>query len=188
VPTPNSWDVPPLPDHGDDDIDTTFAGVGRVLTQWESIELELSVIYAVFMGRPGDSEASREYGRGRTFTDRAKMVAERAEKSLRNQALEDEFDQIMCAIRHFADRRNEVAHGIVRPIHWIMPGRIQQTDYNFKFCLVPSYYNYKKYGPDNLPEYMYISETLLDLEKKLFYLAAETESFRSRIVFRLSRS
>ena len=184
----NAWDAPPLPDHGDDDIDTTFAGVGRVLSQWESIELELSVLYALFTGRAGDSEATREYGKGRIFTDRATAVEDLAEKWLRDQTLESEFGQIMCTIRHFADRRNDVAHGIVRPIHWIVPNRIRQTDYNFKYCLVPSYYNYKKYGTDNLPSYMYIGNTLIELENKLFYLSAEAVTFRTARLLALRRS
>ncbi len=94
----NTWDIPPLPDHGDDDRDTTFAGVGRVLSQWESIELELSVLYALFTGRADNSEATREYGKGRIFTDRAKTVEDMAEKWLRDQTLESEFRQIISAI------------------------------------------------------------------------------------------
>ena len=44
----NPWDAPPLPNHGDDDMECTFAGVGRVLSQWESVEIELSVLFALF--------------------------------------------------------------------------------------------------------------------------------------------
>lgn len=180
------WNTPPLPDHGDDDIDSTFAGVGRVLSQWESVELELCVLYALFSRRVDDPVARQEYGKGRIFAERVKPLEDLAEKWLQHQALECEFGNLIIAIRHFADRRNDVAHGIVRPIHWVFP--FQQTDYNFQYGLVPPYYDYKRYGLNNLPKYMYIRQMLDDLERKLFYLSAELTNFRTARILALRRS
>src|ERR1700693_5481622 len=44
------------------------------------------------------------------------------------------------AIEKFADRRHEVAHGIVRPIQWYQSA-IAAESVPFQFCLVPPHYN-----------------------------------------------
>ena len=53
----NPWDTPPLPTYGDDNEDETFTAVGRVMTQWESIEFELARLYSTFVGKPDDYAA-----------------------------------------------------------------------------------------------------------------------------------
>jgi hypothetical protein len=174
----NPWDVPPLPDRGDDDIERTFAGVGHVLSQWESVEIEMSVLFTLFTNRPADAEARREYGKGTIFANRAIIIEEAAAKWLRDQTLESEFDRLLCVARHFADRRNDVAHGIVRPIQWVIP--IDRQYYRLEYCLAPPYHTYRKYDSNNRPEYIYISETLSDLAHKIRVLCSEVLQFRVR--------
>ena len=48
----NPWDVPPIPNRGDFDEDTTFAGVGRVMSGWELIEVDSVVFTACLLGVP----------------------------------------------------------------------------------------------------------------------------------------
>jgi integrase len=61
----NLWDIPPPPTKGDDDQEITYAGVGRVLSQWEMIEVRLGYIYAWLMKRPDEIETVRAYGEGK---------------------------------------------------------------------------------------------------------------------------
>jgi hypothetical protein len=69
----NSWDIPNRPTKGDDEVDATYAGVGRVISQWEMIEVELSQIYAWLVKRPEEIEAVRLYSEGkRIFEERIK--------------------------------------------------------------------------------------------------------------------
>jgi hypothetical protein len=180
----NPWDAPPLPDHGDDDIERTFAGVGRVLSQWETIEIELSVLYALFTKRPADAEARREYGKGRIFVDRSKIIEDVAPKWLCNQELEAEFDSLICTIRHYSDRRNEIAHGIVRPIQWVIPFEPRSR---FQYCLSPPYHDYRRYTEKDLPEYIYIYDIMIELERKLFVLAGDITKYRVARLLSLQR-
>jgi hypothetical protein len=60
----DTWDAPPIPQHGDLDENSTYAGVGRVLSGWEAMEAELSHLYAAFVGKFHQAEAYREYGAG----------------------------------------------------------------------------------------------------------------------------
>jgi hypothetical protein len=104
---------------GDDDIEDTYAGVGRVLSQWETAELELSRIYGLLLNRPDDIEAIRLYGDPKIFEERAKGLAAAAEQYFRwnpHQDTEAELSELMLLARQFSARRNEVAHSIVMPI------------------------------------------------------------------------
>ena len=125
-----------------------------------------------------DAEGRREYGKGAIFANRAIIIEEAAEKWLCDQTLESEFDRLLCVARHFAGRRNEVAHGVVRPIQWVMP--IYQPYHRLQYCLVPPYHTYRKYDLHNRPEYIYISETLSDLAQIIRVLANEILQFRIR--------
>ena len=46
----NPWDIPAFPNKADTDGTVTFAGVGRVLTEWELVEFVLGTIYSIFRG------------------------------------------------------------------------------------------------------------------------------------------
>jgi hypothetical protein len=117
----NPWDVPPLPIVGDADIMTTYAGVGIVLSAWEEIELSLSQFYSFMVGRPYHIDAMREYGRGTIFRERMKILVDETHIRLCCQTQEGEFDKIAEECIGFSNRRNDVAHGIVRPIEMLYP-------------------------------------------------------------------
>src|SRR5437868_3763424 len=117
----NAWDVPPFPSHGDAQDDTTYAAVGRFMSAWEELEVTLSHLHAALVKRPFDAEALWGYGDGRIFADRLKILEAAADGFARakpDQALEGDFCSLLRSVRGFADRRNDIAHGIVRPIHW----------------------------------------------------------------------
>jgi hypothetical protein len=57
-----------LPMEGDLDSNHTYAGVGRVLSEWEGIEAAISHLYAWFIGKLFEAEAYHTYGAGRIFS------------------------------------------------------------------------------------------------------------------------
>jgi hypothetical protein len=182
-PTHDTWDAPPIPVHGDLDENITYAGVGRVLSGWEAMEAELSHLYAAFVGKFHQAEAYREYGTGRIFTDRMKTLRTAAERYFvrhPNQSREGQFDCLAEIAVKFADRRNEVAHSIVRDLGHVRPF---QTDdaIGSQFFLVPSHYNYKRFGPDNMPTYAYTSIELAYLTGGLWDLQSHLAIYRDAV-------
>jgi hypothetical protein len=166
------WDVPPFPTKGDDTDDSTYAGVGRVLSRWEEVEVSLTHIYAAFLGRPHDPKAHRSYmGDGRIFSDRLNNLRSVAGKFFvknPNQKDEANLDGILDTAQRFSERRNEVSHGIVRPIQWYKT--LSSGDsIGLQFVLVPPHYNWRKFNKDNSrPSFAYTSVELLSLERDLF--------------------
>jgi hypothetical protein len=181
-PTHDTWDAPPIPSHGDLDENNTYAGVGRVLSGWEAMEAELSHIYSALIGKFRQADAYREYGTGRIFTDRMKTLRTAAERYFvrhPNQSLESQFDCLAKIAVKFADRRNEVAHSIVRDLLW--PFRAGDA-IGSQFFLVPSHYNYKRFGPDYMPTYAYTSIELAYLTRGLWLLQSHLAIYRDAIL------
>jgi hypothetical protein len=178
----NSWDRPPIPTHGDSDDDTTYAGVGRVVTEWEQVELALSRLYSLFMGRFEHRETMREYGDGTVLKGRLERLARAHETFTRrvpDQALESEFDSLIERIRLFAERRNDVAHGLVWPIQWNGPPAIELGP--FQFCVVPPDYKKKLFDPNNMPLYVYTRHELDGLQAVFFTLSDEVHHFIAKL-------
>jgi hypothetical protein len=166
---PNPWDRPPLPSKGDDDDDITYAGVGRVVTEWEQVEQALAALYSLLVGRFEDREATREYGEGAVLKGRLERLARVAEGffvSIRNQDLEGEFDSLLDKVRLYADRRNDIAHGRVWDIEWFIrrPGVLPDPNIRFQFCVVPPDYKGKLFNPNNMPLYVYTRPELNNLQ------------------------
>lgn len=168
------WDIPPFPTNGDDRDDITYAGVGRVLTQWESIEVELSHIYSLLAGRFEEIEALREYGKPRIFEERLKGLTGAADDYFRrnpSQSLEGVFQEIQIKARKFAARRGDIAHSIVRPFRWtILPPQDGSIDPHepMQFCAVPPHYTGRRFNPNNMPVYVYTSKEMDALSTALF--------------------
>jgi hypothetical protein len=179
----DTWDAPPIPQHGDFDENSTYAGVGRVLSGWEAMEAELSHLYAAFVGKFHQAEAYREYGAGQIFANRMLTLRTSAQNYFvrhPNQTCEGEFDCLAEIAVKFADRRNEVAHSIVRDLGHVRPFRVGDT-VGPQFFLVPSHYNYKRFGPDNWPTYAYTSVELLHLTNGLWMLQCHLAIYRDAI-------
>jgi hypothetical protein len=159
------WDVPPFPDHGDQNADDTYKMVGRALSEWEELEYRLAHLYAQIIGRPSQIAALREYGKGRIFADRIAGLETAAEAYfIRNprQNSEAELACIAEVARRLADRRNEIAHGIVRPLQWIqrpIPDRL--IGQPLEYALVPPLYTRRKLDEKNRPKYIYTANELM---------------------------
>jgi hypothetical protein len=183
----NPWDRPPIPTHGDSTDDRTYAGVGRVVTEWEHVELELGYLYSLFVGKHAELEGVREYGSGAVFAHRVETLTkahERFAQSLPSQELEAEFFALINRIKKFSDRRNDVAHGVVRPIEWTRPPdpHGDSTDQSFfGYCLVPPNYKGKHFDPNNLPSYVYTYDEMLGIQGQLYAAAEEIIDFRYRL-------
>lgn len=62
----NPWDQLPFPTQGDRLERKTFEGVGRVTSQWEAVEFELSRIYSMYKNDL-DGGAVRNMGKAASF-------------------------------------------------------------------------------------------------------------------------
>jgi hypothetical protein len=167
----NPWDVPPFPVRGDDDIEHTYAGVGRVLSQWETLELELGFIYGLLLNQLEDIEAVRRYGEPKIFEERIKGLSAVASEYFKwnpHQETEAELDALLMSARQFAARRNDIAHSIVRPIQWIAR---DMDEGPLQFCAVPPLYLARKFDARNMPSFVYASVELaaltLDLHRSV---------------------
>jgi hypothetical protein len=164
LPQVNLWDVPPLPDHGDDDQTVLFAAVGKALSQWEYLEAYLGLIYGLFVGntKPA-SPAMRAYGSIVGFNARQEMAKEASSAFFRlyfsiSKDQIDLYRHITKAAKDYSPRRNDIAHGIVQP--YVNPKRIPSG-----YALIPSRHATKKYAflddPTQLdvtsPKYAYTS-------------------------------
>jgi hypothetical protein len=114
----------PDPRHLPPDLDVhpkdVFTAVGVAITSWETLEHFLAELYSVFDGNPRNIGAMQRYGReSLTFQQRIQSLERAAEVYFRrmpHQDREGEFDIIICTTRELSRKRNQIAHGIVRPL------------------------------------------------------------------------
>jgi hypothetical protein len=101
----------------DIDPSNTYAGVGRSISSWELVEVELAVLYSIFIGKPNDLDAIVEYGKLHSiFNNRMNAVGKAAASFFLkqpSQEKEGEWSSIDAVARELADKRHQIAHGIV---------------------------------------------------------------------------
>lgn len=170
---------------------TTYAGIGRVTSEWEGVEVQLSVLYSLFARRFEELEALREYGNGAVFAHRVEKLGRAKDiffQKMPDQGLEAEYDALVERVRRFADRRHDVAHGIVRPIQWIYPPDTSSTKpVPFSFCVIPPNYKKKHFDPANMPLYVYTRPQLDILQGAIFGLIHEIIQYQLKLRARLSK-
>jgi hypothetical protein len=178
------WDIPPFPPHGDDDADDTYKMVGRCLTEWEETEYLLSQLYSQFRGNPAHVPTMRQYGQPTIFAERTKILRTTFKAFITkhpNQNVEGDFDDLMQRITRFADRRNEIAHGVVRPLQWVLP---RLSEYEairndpLQYALIPPLYTNKKLDALNRPTYIYTANELTQFYMFFHELGAEALHFQ----------
>jgi hypothetical protein len=187
---PDPWDRPPIAPVGDASADITYTAVGRFLSQWEGLEIELSDLYAIFIGKYEKREAYEEYyNKSRTLSSRIKLLNESAYSFFiihPSQTDEGDFSNLTARILGFSDRRHEIAHGIVRPYvayawltEWSNPTDRDTT----KTCLVPPYYQRNWHTEQfGLPKYVYIAIQIDRLTAKVADLVRDLSSFKGRFI------
>jgi hypothetical protein len=156
----NPWDRPPRPIQGDATDSILYEWIGRNVIHWEHIEWQLARLYSAFFGKLDDGALMREYGAGQIFRLRLTALKRAAESYFMrhcNQYLEAEFDKLCMASEGFADRRNEVAHGVVvstRIFHFF--AHLPKDTW----VLVPPFSEKRNFDDLNIPKYMYTSREL----------------------------
>lgn len=144
------WDDRPHPQQGDKDANTTYAAVGRALTQWEHLEAKLGELFSQLVGGewpnmddgPLYHPADRAYGSVVGSVARLTMIEEAAKAHFQwypNLGLEKRFKQLISIeCRNFANKRNNIAHGVVS-IHFTA-----KPELKLGYWLMPSVYATKK--------------------------------------------
>jgi hypothetical protein len=180
----HDWEFPPpLPDRGDDNRDTVFLGVGKVMSAWETMEFELSRLYSVLASDP-DGDAMRDYGKptiARLRLDGLWEAAERFFVKSPSQEREARLATILARVRHFVSRRNEVAHGIVyniEPIAAFSQHLAQDARGKPQYALIAPYYQIKQHASDGMPAYAYTRQMLEALIPAMAGPFHEIERFR----------
>jgi hypothetical protein len=175
-----AWDLPPFPERGDHDENDTFAAIGRVLTQWELLEVKLAQIYGCFVNAPDDQQAIYKYGEPKIFVERLdalRIAAKAYFQGNPHQDTEAEFESLATIALNFSKRRNDVAHGVVSFFDWK-----SEAEGTRQFCAVPPSYWGKKFDPQMMPSYCYTSKELIALSKALFALSERVADLWWRLV------
>lgn len=157
------WDDRPHPPQGDKKPVTTYAAVGRALTQWEYLEAKLAQLFSQLVGGewPNDGDgapyhpADRAYGSVLGSSARLTMIEEAAKAHFQwypNPALEKRLrDLIGTECRKFASKRDNIAHGIVDlRFSGDSPRKLKLGHW-----LVPSFYATKKHPLKGPSAYAY---------------------------------
>jgi len=170
------WDRPALVREGDSNPNYTYMAVGRVLSQWECVEIQLGYVYTAATGNPGDWYTLLEYGDGNTTAHRLKIVRDAVTAffvKYPNQAVEGRVESVLTMAGLFAARRHDVAHAIVRDHTWarwrIPPDPRDPTGY----FLLPSHYRGKTFDDSALPIYAYTTSSMEILRHRLILLETE---------------
>jgi hypothetical protein len=155
------WDRPELVREGDSNPDILYAAVGRLLSQWEGVEIQLGYIYAAAAEQHGDWHALHDYP---------------------DQAAEGTTKAVVDSATLFAARRHDVAHGIVRDRSWarwrIPPDPRDTTG----FFLLPSHYRGKSYDHETaFPTYAYTAGSLEKLRNQLVQLETAAMGVAARL-------
>lgn len=181
------WDPFPLPIRGDLDEAKTFEGIGRVIDKWERIEFLLARIYSIFVGDP-DGDALREFGTGRrNIWDKLSVLKDAAEQAFArrpNQKSEGDLFKWILHVEGFADRRNEIAHGIVYMVSLFtfFRQRTDRPDYQVQYAVIPAYHIAKHHNPNGIPKYMYASPEMVELIRCLDLLFLNLDELRQRLL------
>ena len=162
------WDRPPLARQGNRSDRALFESIGRTLNAWEQIESELAHLYSAFLtGDRFDPAANLAYGIPNTIPLRLANIQKAAKPySVQHpsQAVEAEFDRLAEMIEQYSARRNDIAHGIVRPFQWIitpkLEGLVMFPTAESSWCLIPPHYRPKRTRRDDYPAYLLTSREI----------------------------
>lgn len=143
-----------------------YEAVGVMMTAWEWVELRLSMLYSAYVGYP-EGDALFQYGDGRIFRERIsalRRVAEQHFVAYCSQDREAAFTALALNATDLANRRNEIAHGVVLDVTKILP-----EDWPAKlsgeenYFLVPHAYAFRRSRGPNF--YSYSSSEIIRFVK-----------------------
>ena len=167
------WDVPPIPEAGEDDPVILFQAVGAALTSWEYLESVLALLFGTMLGLETVSlSAQRAYGSIAAFTGRLDLLKGAASGYFEQHPdakHEATFDALGKTLRKAAGRRNDIAHGTVTLYPRHAPAR-ECVGY----LLIPSSYSVIKNDAHWKPKYAYSAATIDRFRLQFAELVAPT--------------
>jgi hypothetical protein len=183
------WDKPPYPKRGNRDQRVLYQAIGRALMIWEDVETAFAHLYSSFNGGdPFDLKFNRKYGESDSFVRRLAELRKSAcayfSKNC-SQHAEGKFAEIVRYAEGYSQRRNEIAHGRARPIHWILKPNSQETllslQERLEWCVIPAHFRETKFTPDNMPIYIYTSREIHKFADAFHEIIRETSNLNSMI-------
>lgn len=173
---------PTFPRIGDIDENITYAAMGRLISQWEAVEFELSRLFAALMWDP-DGRTMQFYGKPRIFRERLDILKIAFDGHFMKSPCQHEegiVDLLLSDITNCADHRNEVAHGMVLDVAQTSlfdnrmapnPGRKPS------FLLLPPYYLLRKHDESG-PTFAYSSIEICELVSQMMELQLRSRPIR----------
>ncbi|MER9266608.1 hypothetical protein NKI63_18870 [Mesorhizobium sp. M0410] len=189
----NPWDPFPFPLYGDQNEDEIYQWIGRSLDAWEHVEFELARMYSLLCGDPEWAKMQEYGGSGNIFRDRIGNLANVAVSYFRRDPHQDHegaLDGLITACKGFADRRNEVAHGMVMDVQTFLfwQDKMKAAAPNVpQLLVVPPYYHVRKHDSLGLPGFGYSSFELSTITNRLLDLSRAIDAFNLRVWPRESR-
>jgi hypothetical protein len=178
------WDVPPGPYAPDASIETTYAAVGRALSQWEKLEFTLARLSANLTGHTLPSAvAFGTYRAATIFNKRADDLEEVFRRYIirhPDQALEGDFGALICDIRRLSARRYDIALGVVQPC-WDENERVISEETATGYVLVPAGYATRNFDAYGKPSYIFGASDIHRYRKSFKKYRAKVIEFSYRL-------
>jgi hypothetical protein len=173
----NPWDIPKPEPLGSRDPDSVYRAVGQALTEWEGVETACARIFAFLVGAPREwheiAPAVRAFGVVISFPTRCDMIttAGKAFFHLHTEVTpyEKHISDALSEAREFSNRRNEIAHGVVREV-------VNQQRESEGYYLVPSFYNPKKLPVSMVPAFYYTESNIIYFRQWFTRIGLKLES------------
>jgi hypothetical protein len=184
----NPWDRPPFPTRGNSER-VLFEAVGRALMAWEEVEGAFAHLYSTFLtGWPFDLRANRKYGEPLNFVHRVEGLKKAGCRFFRrgpSQDREGEFDEVIRQALGWSARRNDVAHGRARYVHWVLDPSSRDTllsaSVSRKWCVIPAHFRADKFVDEDTPAYVFTSRELRRFADSFWDLARQANSLMHKI-------
>lgn len=182
---PQPWDRPSFPKRGNLSQRVLYASIGHALMNWEEIEGACAHLYSTLTkGHPYDTAANQEYGEPHNFIQRFTKLQKAMcdyTKIKPSQKREGEFDRLSKLILGFSKRRNDIAHGRARWMHWVITPDSRETILTVKerlqWCVIPPHFKGNKFTPDNRPTYVFSSREINTYAKQFMDVALQMSAF-----------
>ena len=171
------------PTRGDRSIDKLYSGVGRALSQWETYEGVLSLLFSYFILSEAPFIARRAYNAVRTFEGRADMLRAASHAYFTiypNENLQADFKKILSSALQFSPRRNDIAHGVIG--HFRPQTITKRWRPRASYGLFPSYANFKDRDVTDTPAYCYTSKELLFFFEQFFRLTQPANQLSGMLI------
>lgn len=179
------WALPVLPDKGDEDPDETFKSIGIAISSWESLEFELARLFSVYVNDP-DGDAWFSYGEGRIFRERLLNLRSAAKSYVVRYCSQEHEGDLNDLLQHAvsaADRRNDIAHGIVFRIDQLtfFRNKLQVRLWGRPhWALIPPAYLARRHD-DGLPQFAYTSHEIKRTAKNIIELGIRISALREQL-------